>query len=599
MNSNKDYRKFPDPLDKGKWFNIGLWAPPAIMLSWVSLLAGVIIFWFLQRGSLQTCFTVQNWDGFANPQSVLMGFAVAACLLVWWIVVKCGRRPGTFWPHLWAPLLAISTTIATIMQIHRLIDKSAAVFWLSESRLDAFTIACIAATIALSPRLLRLYPDSHWVERVAPVSLLGVLAVFIPAMYFIAGDITAIQDKKFNIELKNLRETTTALTRCNGDGESCSDKLDRVASSLLNNSEAQSCSQESIDAKNREQQLAEAKNKLLDIFVVTSLQKLGLQIDSAAKNQTIDPNINLNDLQKWLQQAEHQQRITANGAIYQTYQNLLKTVIATLDQAPVLNESPVKTEDSKDGPWPENPYFPDTSNQVIAYYRSVSDLFNKMGALVEGKVPDLQTVYQEAQSDWNKYLQKMENNWSTHWLAPYLTENTNRTLQPLTNVLGMPVLGTHSVNNIGGLFKLGKQDVIQGISKANCIKKLSEKKENTFSYQCRTYITNAKGDAELRVDFRLLYEDDDKPKRILLFIPFLPANAPANEPGRTEKNLISELRKSFPDLRRALERLAKQPDISCPDPEHNNYPECVSVLEYSKNPRLNYFKIIFYPDVRR
>ena len=157
----------PDPLAAGSLAQrLGTLGLPAAMLSWASLLALLSVLAAVQHSAqLRAAYR------FFLPLPWLAALGAAA--LAGAVVAAGSRRPGPLWPRLWALALA---ALASAIAIAALVRPAG----LPTAQLHALITATLAGALALAPRLARIHPDSDWTQRVAPASLLLVLALIVP-----------------------------------------------------------------------------------------------------------------------------------------------------------------------------------------------------------------------------------------------------------------------------------------------------------------------------------------------------------------------------------------------------------------------------------
>lgn len=157
--------EIPDPLEASGFRRLWTLSLPAVALSAASAVVFVLVPAFLMHDrEMQELFVLPGRTGLA--------LALVAALLAWGIVLTCRRRPGRPWPRWWCLFLALVNTALCILGLR--IQES--------SVLDALSVAGLAAAVTLVPRLVKLRPDSSWVQLIAPLSFLGVLLVVLPAV---------------------------------------------------------------------------------------------------------------------------------------------------------------------------------------------------------------------------------------------------------------------------------------------------------------------------------------------------------------------------------------------------------------------------------
>jgi hypothetical protein len=170
----------PDPLAGTGFWNMGAWALPSTMLSACSAAVFAAVFVSFQLGGAKG-------GAFVFPSLWTAIIGGAGALLAWVVVVICRRRPGRIWPRVWALFLACANTSITLVG---LIARQSA--WPA-----ALAVAGFTAAIALTPRLVKLRPDSAMVQRIAPLSLL-ILLIAVPSSCAVRRALT--RDVEGNVE---------------------------------------------------------------------------------------------------------------------------------------------------------------------------------------------------------------------------------------------------------------------------------------------------------------------------------------------------------------------------------------------------------------
>lgn len=190
--SELETTEIPDPLEVTGLRKLWTLALPAVALSGASAVVFVAVLAFLMHDrEMQELFVLPDHKGFV--------VSLVAALLSWGIVFACRRRPGRSWPRWWCLFLAVANTALCILPV-----------WVRESsRLDALAMAGLAAAVTLLPRLFKVRPDSVWVQRGAPLSLLLVLGVVLPGVGWTGQGI--VSRKKADVEgaIDQLRLWTT------------------------------------------------------------------------------------------------------------------------------------------------------------------------------------------------------------------------------------------------------------------------------------------------------------------------------------------------------------------------------------------------------
>jgi hypothetical protein len=164
----------PEPLAPGSLLErIGTLGLPAATLSLGSLLTLTIVLAAVQHSAaLRSDYSVP-----AVPARWLWLVALGSAALAWSIVGAGSRRPGPFWPRLWALLLALAASLVVVGTLLQPLVQSP---WLPSAQLHAVVTAVLAAVLSLTPRLVRIRPDSAWIARLAPLTFLTTLLLILP-----------------------------------------------------------------------------------------------------------------------------------------------------------------------------------------------------------------------------------------------------------------------------------------------------------------------------------------------------------------------------------------------------------------------------------
>jgi len=590
--------KLPDPLQS----SLGTWAPPAVSLSATSAGVGLLVLGFLQRNAdLRGLFNIAIVDNPSHNRAIAIGLALFAAALAWRIALRCRLRPGPLWPRLWALSLALAATAVAALQC---LGPPPA--WMSLA--DAADAACFAAVLALWPRLLRLPPDSPWVQRVAPASLVLVLLAVLPTLYFMGGDVIAVWRHGLDGAVSALRGQTADFARCADAPRGCSETeyraaLERLAGVVDNPSfrDIPARFHDQAAMASRQAALAEAQAALLDRLAVELPRRLTRQLAATAEGRpgAGSPADTLADFKALWAVALP---LGKQAPLGQAYGELLDALIASAP--PLLREAPVVyTSSANDGPWDNNLAFDTASRQVAGYYGQLKSWLAELGAVA----PPLQAVYwQKYHGDWERRLQAMETSWAEHWLLPYLADPPAETGQalpwlPLSKVLRMPVIGDLAAGQVGGLLELSRSALEKQVDAqhaANCEKK--QRDDKTLSLHCRSYVATALDKTALRVELRLIYElkkNPGKPDRLFFFLPVPPSS--------NLESFAFELENALPESRPALQQLLKAVNLQksiqaagrldippqCP-PKTGS--ACAEVWEYAKDSGQDYIKLVIY-----
>lgn len=549
--------KLPEPLQSEGFFSMGTWALPAALLSAASMGVFIIVLVFLQRNAqLRALFRLELGDLCTEPATCAITVTALTALLAWAIVMTCRRRPGPVWPRIWALFLALLTT-AVAIGLYSGVQPALM------SLLHAVAVACLAATLTLTPRLLPLHPDSPWVQRIAPWSLLFVLLVVLPFTYSMGRATVADQAKWLQGRVVDLRRQIKDLRGCSETARGCSESKYRDGLRTLVEVVNNQPLWDSADTLNQRPDISRTAGELLDSVATGLSGRLSRQLQQvrgSAYNGSTDPasvrqgveqlsRLNFNDLHELLPLTV---KLDKAQTAEQAYDPLVDTVAARLDPAntPKLAAPPVKYS-RDDGPWPLDPEFPAASRLVAEYHRQISRLFRELEEIA-AKVEDepalapLQDYYrQKRQREWENRLQGMAGSWAEYWLVPFMEQEQPAEIgePPLAKVLAMPVIGDLAAANLAKLLEISKAqaDNFLNTKQASNCQDISDTNEAKyyFSLRCRAYAPGSTPEqTTLRVELRLIYEarrpiaNTDKPDRVYFIFPVPPhkeANAFKNE----------------------------------------------------------------------
>ncbi|MFO1429797.1 MAG: hypothetical protein U1F76_06610 [Candidatus Competibacteraceae bacterium] len=582
MNSASGHRetikKLPEPLQSEGFFGIGTWAPPAALLSAASIVVFTVVLVFLQRNAqLRALFRLDLGALCPEPSLCAIAVTVLTALLAWVIVLICRRRPGPVWPRLWALFLAL---LATVVTIGLCIGMPPTLM----SLLHAVAMACFAATLTLTPRLLPLQPDSPWVQRIAPWSLLFVLVVVLPFTYSMGRATVADQAMWLQGRVVDLRRQLKDLQGCSKTGRGCSESKYRDGMRTLVEVVNNQPLWDSADTLNRRPELTRTAGELLDSVVTGLSSRLSWQlqqIKGSVYNDSTDPakvgqgveqlsRLHFSELYELLPLAVKLDKIQT---VEQAHEKLVDTVVASLDPAgtPKLTMPPVNyTRD--DGPWDLNPNFPAASRRVVEYHQQISRLFKELEEITakaadEPALASLQDYYRrKRQQEWENRLQAMAGSWAEYWLVPFMEQEPQAEMSEpsLAAVLAMPVIGNLAAANLAKLLEIskGQADNFLSTRQASNCQAISYLKENEkkyyFSVQCRAYAPGSTPEqTQLRVELRLVYEagrppaSSDKPDRIYFIFP-VPSHKEATVFKNEVESALREAQSAAGDTPRKL-----------------------------------------------
>src|SRR4029077_14416777 len=131
---------------------------------------------------------------------------LASAALAWAVLILCRRRPGRIGPRIWAVCLAGLTTLFALL----------ALVFPGRSWPLTLVIAGLAATLALTPRLYPLRPDSALLQRIAPLALLLVPAAVLLATWGAQKAIASATERRVDRQIQELRLWTTEIQEATG-----------------------------------------------------------------------------------------------------------------------------------------------------------------------------------------------------------------------------------------------------------------------------------------------------------------------------------------------------------------------------------------------
>lgn len=603
-------RNIPDPLQRGGWISlIGTLAPPAVTLSTASLLVCAIVFGFLQRNpelraifSLQAMFGETTGEGQGWQRLAVLGAGLATACLAWLIVLRCQRRPGPIAPRLWALFLAGLTSAWAVLQCLSPWPNNAP--WL-----DAATVASFAATLTLLPRLLRFHPDSAWLQRIAPLSLLLVLLAVLPAMDYLGGDMVQVRKRGLGGVISGLQEQADTLRRCAESRQGCAEKTYETAGGKLADVVNNPFWHNLADTLQQRDSLTKIEHIVFDNLATGLADGLANKLCGSAQNWPDDtPNqaqqrlaqlssLHVGTFKALLPVAEKLGTLeTTNTA----YRKMLDVVVNALPQNPSseARQSPLCASDKphqtpslkmqtvvyipkSDGPWQPQPHFPEASQAIIGYYQQIDRLFYELGNVLEDgtlSLEALQTNYQLHKEEWDGRLDAMKKSWAYYWLTGFidrtalhgklsidqptsaieipLSEAQAPVLEPaLREVMDMPVIGTMKLSDMDSLFDTTAQDLEKFAKDAqlsNCEYKKSDPVDELVSLlRCRAYARGkTPAETRLKLELRMVYRVGElrgKPRQLVLIMP--------TPSGQTMPGFILEVQSAMPKTRRVLQQL--------------------------------------------
>ncbi|ASF48357.1 hypothetical protein CEK71_21100 [Methylovulum psychrotolerans] len=542
------------------------------MLSWASFLAffatlGLLLLHPVLRGWFEFLWT----DNLETNRYITLCGLIFTLLFSWAITLICSRRPGPWAPRYWTLSLSLFTIYVAVNQL-LFRDWEA-----SYPLMDAFTAASFAATLALSPRLIRLHPSNPLTQRIAPLSLALILLLMFPSLLYTSNIAEQFQRKGFQAKLASMNKKSQGLSNCVETNRICDFELLDGSKELLKNMVEQVQWQDSSKLMAKEEDFDTARNALLDSVVMAATHNIHQQMDKASLD-----SVNLAEFKDILPLAAGLSRLGEDSQAYLAYTSLIDKIIATLKEGTEkLHESSV-IYDATDGPWPLNNAFIDKSQKVIAYHRALGNLYHEIGDMVseEPQYEALSSAYSQ-HLGWQQAIAELDKSWARHWLVSYIDPQVATNPKSLSDILDLSVFPDLqlSAKDNDGLLGLSKRRAEENIGHSNC-EWMPTEDQKEKSLRCRTYsVTGNK--VTLRVELRLVYANNNNalmPLRLLYFLPI-----PSDRPLPT---FINEVQDALPVSNRPLNKfLTTSLDEANKDCKLNDqqrpYPPCVKIPKFT------------------
>ncbi|HKI06095.1 MAG TPA: hypothetical protein VKK31_29215 [Thermoanaerobaculia bacterium] len=446
-------RNLPRPLQSGRY--PGTWALPATTLSATSLVVLLVVLLFLQAGETSRAL-------FRLPVSA--GWpALAAAVMAWGIALCCLNRPGRPFPRWWVLGLAIlSTGVALTGFLAGELGKS--------PLLHALSMATLMSSVTLLPRLLKLQPDRRLVQHVAPLGLVIVLFIALPAAF--AFGRKAVDERK-----QRVADTIAELSR----------EAEEVrAVSSFNWTKDSDRRPEAIGQMERFQALP-LEPWVPDRYLWQGAAILG-----------------------------EEERLGAS------YRALLDAVVAGIDPArtPKLWQ-PQFVWNREAQRWERDPVFADLSAAVAGYHWRSGQLLRALEppAGDDPVLRDLAAYYGNKKAEAGERLKAFSGTWDEDW-APPLVEarepGSRASVSPLADLLRRPLLEDDSLRPVSLEklleLKLGKSRTLFE-SARGCGERAYD--EDDFEYvrmDCYAYAARLdpeKPGVDLRVELRVVYKSEE------------------------------------------------------------------------------------------
>jgi hypothetical protein len=213
----------------------GTWAPPAVMLTWASVIVLLASLAFVWRDNLTRNlfrFPVPRaWQSPWDHYYLLIPILTAG--LAFWIVKSCAVRPGPGFPRFWALILFAASSV---MAVWGLVDCFVLRNYRGSPMFHGATAAVLMSVLALTPRLKRVLPYEAAVLHVAVISLVIVLCSSILSATLIGNSIIHFEKGRVLSsanELRHLADEIRAAATYNWasvavDPEAAKQRIDRL-----------------------------------------------------------------------------------------------------------------------------------------------------------------------------------------------------------------------------------------------------------------------------------------------------------------------------------------------------------------------------------
>ncbi|MEE8526184.1 MAG: hypothetical protein V3T72_19780, partial [Thermoanaerobaculia bacterium] len=183
----------PDPLAASGFDRLGTSALPGTALSAASAIVFLVVLGILLADPERRALFVLPWPAFA--------VALPTALLAAAIAFGCRNHPGRHWPRYWLLIFcnwSILVAAASFLEL-QLVEKPL---------LHALTTAGAAAVLTLLPRLVMVQPDSKLVQRIALLTLAGVLGVILPSSCYVAHTVIDHHQQQVDRRIHELQRWT-------------------------------------------------------------------------------------------------------------------------------------------------------------------------------------------------------------------------------------------------------------------------------------------------------------------------------------------------------------------------------------------------------
>jgi len=446
----------PDPLAGSGLWNMGTWALPAVTLSIASAAVFVIVWLFLQHDREMRSLFVLPWY-------VGLPIAAGAAALAWTVVLHGRRRPGWIGPRLWVLALAVLNSLFAVLV--PLFPKT--------SWTHALVFAGFAAALTLTPRLVKLRPDVALVQRIAPLSLFGVLFVVLPTVWGIGNHITEGKRDQVELLIQQLQLWTSEVREVTG-----------------------------YDWKRME---ADREGALHNVERLKRLSFAG----------------RINDLELWREAVI----LGKDTELAKRSQELMDAVVVGLNPKRVPRvssfEEPALHWNHDQKHWEANADFQGLSVTVGEYHHEIGRLFAELEVtdlpVLSQPLVDLEGHYRTQRDQFKKAMTGILGSWPDNWAVFRIPQHRvliGRESLPLSEMLQVPLFATEEPLAAGNLWKLTSLPLGEvrrlGRKPPGCRPlEYTEGLRDYFRLDCYSYSPQGKGEgAELRIEMRLVYESE-------------------------------------------------------------------------------------------
>ncbi len=449
-------RDYPEPLETtGVLGELGRRALPALSLSIAAVAAYLVVcLVLLIDHRWRTIFVLPFHPG-------LLAWPAAFLALV--ILLKTRLRPGRPVPRY---IVLLLTTLGFLLALTSTFIRP------TPSPLQILIVAQLAAVLALSPRLVRLRPESPWIQRIAILSLAGVLFLILPTAILLGNRLEDLQRTRVAAKIDELNHLTDELRRSTRDFD---------WNRFQNDPRKASANIEGLAAMHFRE--VGPSDEIMHIAGVFGLEE---ELNSAA-NSLIDT----------VAEALEPGRLPRTSAL----------------------SEPAIHWDSAERRWIESTVFPVMSDLVGRYHSEIGRLFIELEpATSESSRPGQNLVlakirghYQNADKVLHDYLQIELTSFADHWAvqrnarfaapAPHLVELLK---MPLFKADGrfLPLADLRAL--LGLPFRRARE--LAGSSPGCFQREYTENSTAYFRTDCYAYApAESHAGAEMRIEFRLVY----------------------------------------------------------------------------------------------